>query len=627
MTAGVLTVEGLCVEAGGALVTEDVSFRLEAGEMLGLVGESGCGKTITALSIMRLLQAPAVRIRAGRIVFEGEDLTAMEEAALGRVRGRRIGMIFQEPMTSLNPVFTIGAQIAEPLIVHEGATRQAARARAAALLDLVGIPAAARQLDRFPHQLSGGQRQRVMIAIALACHPRLLIADEPTTALDVTVQAQNPGPDRPVAPRARHGLPVDHPRSGRGRRGLRPRGRDVRGSHRRAGPGRGPVRSAAPSLHARVDRHHPRAQSAGQRAARDRRRRAATRHARERLRLRRALRGAGARMRERTAGIGWRGRAPPCVLESRMSALLEVRGLSKDYAGAGRPVRAVDDVSFELAPGESLGIVGESGCGKTTLGRMLARLIEPTRGAIVLDGQDITRLSGSKLKRARRDIQMVFQDPFGSLNPRHGVGRIVAEPLVVHGLGDRERRVTTLLAMVGLPADSPTRYPHEFSGGQRQRIAIARALALSPRLLIADEPVSALDVSIQSQIINLIAELRRSLGLTLVFISHDLSVVRHVCDRIAVMYFGRLVEIGPAAQVFDAPAHPYTRALLSSVPRVPGGHARERIVLEGELPDPQDPPAGCAFHTRCPHAFARCRVAAPSLAPRGNGALSACHLE
>ena len=313
-----------------------------------------------------------------------------------------------------------------------------------------------------------------------------------------------------------------------------------------------------------------------------------------------------------------------------MSALLDVRGLSKHFAGAGgRTLRALEDVSFSLARGEVLGIVGESGCGKTTLGRAVLRLVEPTAGEVRFEGDDLLKLPAGAMKARRRDLQIVFQDPFGSLNPRHKVRTLIGEPLVVHGEGGVRERVAEMLALVGLPPDAGDRYPHEFSGGQRQRIAIARALSLSPKLLVADEPVSALDVSIQSQIINLIADLRRRLSLSMLFISHDLSVIRHVSDRIAVMYLGRIVEIGAAEDIFARPSHPYTQALLSAVPVRPGEARRERIVLEGDLPDPSDPPPGCAFHGRCRHVMPRCAQERPVLAARavdGGSRDVACHL-
>jgi oligopeptide/dipeptide ABC transporter ATP-binding protein len=317
-------------------------------------------------------------------------------------------------------------------------------------------------------------------------------------------------------------------------------------------------------------------------------------------------------------------------------SLLELRHLSKTYPGQnGAVVQAVSDVSLSIEPGEVLGVVGESGCGKSTLGRSLLRLIEPSGGEILFEGKNLTGLSQASMKPVRRDLQIIFQDPFGSLNPRHTVGGIIGEPLVVHRVGTREerqKRVAELLRLVGLPEDADKRYPHEFSGGQRQRIAIARALALNPKLLVADEAVSALDVSIQSQIINLIADLQRRLNLSIMFISHDLSVIRHVSDRIAVMYLGRIVEIGPSEEIMEAPKHPYTQALLSAIPR-PGVARRQRVVLQGELPDPANPPTGCAFHTRCPMVMDICHTARPVLArPKAEtvepGSMSevACHL-
>jgi len=311
-----------------------------------------------------------------------------------------------------------------------------------------------------------------------------------------------------------------------------------------------------------------------------------------------------------------------------MSALLEVDGLVKTYVDRrGRRVRAVDGVSFTLATGEVLGIVGESGCGKTTLGRTAMRLLAPDAGAIRFEGTDIAKLGPRALKPFRRGMQMIFQDPFGSLNPRHKIGTIVGEPLAVHGVGGARARVGELLDLVGLGAVAASRFPHEFSGGQRQRIAIARALALSPKLIVADEPVSALDVSIQSQIINLIVDLRARLGLSMLFVSHDLSVVRHVCDRVAVMYLGKIVEMGPTERIFAAPRHPYTQALLSAIPRPPGSTAptRPRIVLQGEIPDPADPPPGCRFHRRCPRASALCAQTEPQSLAVSQGGSVACH--
>jgi oligopeptide/dipeptide ABC transporter ATP-binding protein len=316
-----------------------------------------------------------------------------------------------------------------------------------------------------------------------------------------------------------------------------------------------------------------------------------------------------------------------------MNPILDIRGLSKTYPGpAGAAVKALDHVSLTLDRGEVLGIVGESGCGKSTLGRALLRLVEPNDGQVFFEGEDLVALPPAGLKRRRRDLQIIFQDPYGSLNPRHTIGTIIREPLDVHGIGtraSRAARVQELIALVGLPEGAAERYPHEFSGGQRQRISIARALALNPKLIVADEPVSALDVSIQSQVINLIVELKERFSLSMLFISHDLSVIRHVSDRIAVMYLGRIVETGPAEAIMEKPLHPYTRALLSAIPRPQAERRRQRTVLKGELPDPANPPAGCAFHTRCPNVMAHCSRERPALVNRREGEIvreTACHL-
>jgi peptide/nickel transport system ATP-binding protein len=417
----------------------------------------------------------------------------------------------------------------QPLMIHRGLSRSAARKRAIELLDLVGIPAPDDAVDRYPHQMSGGQRQRVMIASAIACEPKLLIADEPTTALDVTVQAQVLALIADLRKKMglaclliTHDLGVVNAVCDRAY---------VMQAGRIVEEGSLPALFTAPK------------------------------HDYTRALLRANL------------ATGAPAAAKPVAVETA-APLLQVETLTKLFGDtSGHKVIATDNVSFDLHAGEVLGIVGESGSGKTTLARMIMRLVDPTFGRILLNGEDFAALRGSALKAARRNIQMVFQDPYSSLNPRHKIGEVIAEPLRVHGLGDSawiDARVLALLEMVGLPADAVSRYPHEFSGGQRQRIAIARAIAVEPKLIVADEPVSSLDVSIQSQILKLIAELRARLGLSMIFISHDLGVVRHVSDRIAVMKDGAIVEIGSAADVFDRPQHAYTRALLASIPKLPG---------------------------------------------------------
>lgn len=527
--APVLAVEGLSLATRAGLLTENVSLSIAPGEMVGLVGESGSGKSITALAVLRLLPEQ-IRIASGRILFAGHDLATAPMHEVRAVRGNSMGMVFQEPLASLNPVFTCGDEIMQPLRLHRGLSRSAARKRAVELLDLVGIADSDDAIDRYPHQMSGGQRQRVMIASAIACEPQLLIADEPTTALDVTVQAQVLA----LINRLRremglacllitHDLGVVNAVCDRAY---------VMHAGRIVEEGPLPALFTAPSDD----------------------------YTRELL----------------SASLG--GSVPRVVSAATADAtpLLRVETLTRVYKGASdHKIVAVDNVSLDVGRGEVLGIVGESGSGKTTLARMIMHLVEPTFGRVLIEGEDFAALRGTALKAARRNIQMVFQDPYSSLNPRHKVRDIIAEPLVVHGAGDAawiDARVKSLLEMVGLPTESGTRYPHEFSGGQRQRIAIARAIALEPKLIVADEPVSSLDVSIQAQIVRLLAELRARLGLSMIFISHDLGVVRHVSDRIAVMKNGVVVETGAAADVFERPQHAYTRALLAAIPKLPGVH-------------------------------------------------------
>ena len=568
-------------------VVRDVSLTIRRGETLGLVGESGSGKTLTALSVLRLVP-PQARVQ-GSIRLDGEDLLALPETALRQVRGGRIGVVFQEPMTSLNPTYTIGFQIAEAVRAHRRASRREALDEAVRLLDMVALPDARRRLRDYPHQLSGGQRQRVMIAMALASRPDLLLADEPTTALDVTLQAQI----LELLQRLQrelglavllitHDLAVV-----------------AETCDRVAVMSDGQLVEEADAADLFRAPAHPYTQ---------------------------ALLAAVPRL----GRVPARGALPPAGdTGERGEALVEIQRLRKEYPvrrGLFQrrlgTVRALDGVDLDVRRGECLALVGESGSGKTTLGRCMVRLVEPTSGRVRFDGEDLTALAPRGLRRRRRRFQMVFQDPYGSLDPRQRVGEIVAEPLAVHGVQGRQerrhrrqrrQRVEELLDQVGLPAVMAERFPHELSGGQRQRVGIARALAPGPDLLVADEPISALDVTVRAQILDLLAGLRQRLGLTLVLIAHDLAAVEQVADRVAVMYLGRVVELGSREAVFARPLHPYTASLLSAVPVPEPGRRRDRIVLSGEPPSPLAPPAGCPFHTRCPIARPRCAAETPPL--------------
>jgi peptide/nickel transport system ATP-binding protein len=606
---------------------------------------------------MRLLARPAGRVVGGRILFQGRNLLELSEDEMRAIRGRDIAMIFQEPMTSLNPVLTIGFQIMEPLLIHMQMAQQAARARAVELLKLVGIPDPERRLDQYPHQFSGGMRQRVMIAIGLACNPRLLIADEPTTALDVTIQAQilklmkdlsrdlgialviithNLGIVARYADRvnvmyaarlAEQGTAPDvfaqplHPYTAGLLRSVprldQPRGRKLE-----------TIEGLPPNL---LDpppgcRFAPRC-PAKQEACLARLPELAPVAPR---RYSACVRAADL-MRLGPTGLGLQSASlEPPVAKSvdRATPLLAVRGLKtyfevatgfKALAAQQAVVRAVDDLSFDIYRGETVGLVGESGCGKTTVGRTLLRLERATAGEVTFGGMNVLGAQGDELKRYRRQIQVIFQDPYSSLNPRMTIGEIVAEPMVVYRLmPDRKAaraKVAELLTQVGLFEYMIERYPHELSGGQRQRVGIARALAMQPSFIVCDEPVSALDVSIQAQIINLLEDLQQKFGLTYLFIAHDLAVVRHISDRVIVMYLGRVMEIADRDTLYAEPLHPYTRALLDAVP-IPNPAleaGREHRVLGGEVPSPLNPPRGCVFHTRCPAANDECKAAVPQL--------------
>ena len=634
---------------GEVHAVRNLSFDLDRGETLGVVGESGSGKSQTVLSLMGLL---ADNGRAsGTALFDGEDLLGLSVGELRRIRGRRISMIFQDPMTSLNPYLTIAEQMVQVVREHDRTTRKEARERCLEMLEAVKIPDAGARLDCYPHELSGGMRQRVMIAASLLLDPQILVADEPTTALDVTVQAQILELMKDLNRRLgaaiiliTHDLGVIAGLCERvlvmhdGESKEQGNVRDV--FYRPRHPYTKALLKAVPRLDAeRVERLAP---AAGAQAPR-------TDSAADVKGLRgdsavgtqepRADSVPRAQRPQADSPADVQGTSTTGVSSSSAddSSLLSVDDLKVHFPvrtggwlGGKRPLRAVDGVDLRLRPGETLGIVGESGCGKSTLARAILRLVPPTAGNVWLLGRSVGGLDKRALRKMRRDAQVIFQDPLASLNPRMTVGNIVSEPLWTHfpELGAEEVRaqVADVLRRVGLSGRELNRYPHEFSGGQCQRIGIARALVLKPKVIICDEPVSALDVSIQAQIINLLMDLQGEFGLALIFIAHDLAVVRHISHRIMVMYLGRIVEVASRQALYEAPLHPYTRALISAVP-IPDPdkeRARDRELLPGDLPSPIDPPSGCRFRTRCRFAEERCRMEAPVLRPL-QASLVACH--
>ncbi|MFE8697237.1 ABC transporter ATP-binding protein [Cytobacillus sp. FJAT-53684] len=508
-----------------------VSFEVKKGETLGIVGESGSGKSVTARSIMRLLPSPPSYLKEGEITFLGDNLADKTENEMEGIRGRDIGMIFQDPMTSLNPTIRIGKQIAESLMKHQKLSKKEAKKQAIDILKLVGIRNSEVRYHQYPHEFSGGMRQRVMIAIALACRPTLLIADEPTTALDVTIQAQILNLMKDMQERfgtsiilITHDLGV------------------VAGMcDRVAVMKKGEIVETGTTEEIFESPKHPYT-----------------------MKLLRALPRLDEKKKQKPA---------PFILPGTdlNRPFLEVKSLRQHFdMGKGNVLKAVDDISFHIRAGETLGLVGESGSGKSTTGRAILRLHEPTGGDILYQGMPVNRLSKSEMKMMRRHMQMIFQDPYASLNPRFKVLDIIGQALDVHKLSsskeERKRRVEELLEMVGLEASHAERYPHEFSGGQRQRIGIARALAVEPKFIVCDEPLSALDVSIQSQVVTLLEDLQHRLGLTYLFIAHDLSMVKHISDRVAVMYAGKIVELAESEELYANPQHAYTKSLLSAIP-------------------------------------------------------------
>ncbi len=664
-----LDVQGLSVAFGpegrAVYAVNDVSFQLAEGESLAIVGESGSGKSVTMQTLMCLIRKPPGRVTSGRALFRGRDLLAMPDSELRQIRGRDIAMIFQDPMSSLNPVLTIGLQLTEALREHQGLSEREAERQALDMLNLVGIANAALRMQAFPHQFSGGQLQRIGIAMALVCKPSILIADEPTTALDVTIQAQivelvarlqkelgmaiiwishdlslvagfvervavmYAGSIVETAPVERLFAAPTHPYT----IGLLNSIPSLTAANTRLVPIKGapPNVTLAPTFCAFAPRcDHSVARC---REAKPVLEPVVSGHAAACWRWR-ELQGFPRAPESVMATARASGAAPnePLLTVAGLKVHFPIRrGVLRRQVGA---VRAVDGVSFEVLRGETLALVGESGCGKSTTGRAVLGLERPSEGEILFEGRDYADATSERLKERRRDMQMVFQNPFGSLNPRMTVGRIIGEGLRAQKIGtrtSREARVSDLLALVGLREALRDRYPFELSGGQRQRVGIARALAGSPKFIIADEPISALDVSIQAQIVNLLDDLKARLGLTYLFIGHDLSMIRYLSDRVAVMYLGRIVETGTTASVFGTPLHPYTRALLSAIP-VPdpkAGGTRRRIVLGGGVPDPSKPPAGCHFHPRCPKASEICAQVAPEPRDFGSSAsgqhLVTCH--
>jgi peptide/nickel transport system ATP-binding protein len=645
---------------GTVRAVEDLSYQVYPGEMVAIVGESGSGKSVSALAIMQLLPAGTARIPKGSVRFDGRELLQLSDEEMRRIRGREIAMIFQEPMTSLNPVLRIGLQIMEPLTIHLGMDDAAARARAIELLTLVGITDPESRLNQYPHQLSGGMRQRVMIAIGLSCNPKLLIADEPTTALDVTIQAQilelmkdlsrrlgiaviiithNLGIVARYADRVNVMYAARLVESGTAERvfarPLHPYARGLLTAVPRLDRGRAAklstIDGAPPNLLAPPSgcRFRPRCRFAIEKCLTnppleegEPGHLAACHRISEIDALDPPL--------ARAAGV-----TKPGTDGHDASPILDIRHAKKyfpvrmGFLRRSKLVRAVDDVTINIRAGETLGLVGESGCGKSTLGRLVLRLDDPTAGEIRFEDVDVAGLDREAMIAVRKKMQVIFQDPYSSLNPRMTVGQIIAEPIRVHAILPRPQiadRVAELLQVVGLFPYMALRYPHELSGGQRQRVGIARALAVNPRVIVCDEAVSALDVSIQGQVINLLEDLQQKLGLTYLFIAHDLAVVRHISTKVAVMYLGRIVEYAAADELFANPKHPYTRALLAAAP-VPDPvieRTRPRTIIKGELPSPLNPPKGCVFHPRCPLATEECRKAVPAERELASGHSVAC---
>lgn len=639
------------IRSGVVRALSGVDLHVNPGETLGIVGESGSGKTMTALSLMGLLPQGG-KVSSGSIILDGQDLTQLPLKEKRKLRGTKVGMIFQDPLTSLNPTMKIGLQVCEPLRVHEGLSKKEALERAVEILKRVGMPRPEVVINNYPHQLSGGMRQRVMIAMALVCKPRILIADEPTTALDVTTQMQILDLIDELRDEYKMGVILITHDLG------------VVAGHtdRVAVMYAGRIVETAPTKTLFTEPKH-RYTSSLMAALPERALAAGTKLF--------SIPGAPPSLTNLPVGCRFAARClwatdecragypdlrgdethtfscfhpvqegdeSPAVLQGKLDSnktdgaaadvpqishetLLDVKEASREYESAGSGffkrekgvVSAVDRVSITVKKGETYGLVGESGCGKSTVGRLIAGLEPPSGGAIELDGRDLATLKGRDAVRIHRDVQMMFQDSYAAMDPRMRIDQILAEPMSIQKTGNARQiaeRIMEILEQVGLTEEILDRYPHEFSGGQLQRIGFARSLTLAPDLIVADEPVSALDVSVQAQVLNLMKDLQQELGLSYLFISHDLAVVQYMADRIGVMYLGRIVEEGPASEVVKNPKHPYTKALIDSIP-VPDPefkHDENAIKLTGEPPSAVNPPEGCRFRPRCPFAGEECKV-------------------
>lgn len=645
-----LQVRDLTIRIGATAIVERVSFSIAERQTFALLGESGCGKSMTALALMRLLPSVA-KVTGGAVELEKTDLLRLPEYAMRRVRGADIAMVFQEPMVSLNPVMRVGQQIVEVLACHAVVPPAQQRAEAVRLLQAVGIPEPEHRLDAYPFELSGGMKQRVMIAMALAGSPRLLVADEPTTALDVTIQKQVLDLLRQLQQQRGMGMLLITHDLGvvaemADQVGVMYAGELVEVASRAtlfANP-QHPYTQALFAAQPSPERREESLQALPGMVSRPpqgcrlapRCPKVEARCRVEAPQLRELADGHAVRCHFAGAPVARQtGSAVPVVAAA--APVLEVRDLAVHFPirsgllqRVSGHVKAVDGVSLAIARGKTVALVGESGCGKTTVGRAILQLLKATAGSIRFAGQELTGLDRRAMRPYRQAIQVIFQDPYSSLNPRMRVADILEEGMLALGVGktaaERQQTVLRLLEQVGLPAEAAERYPHEFSGGQRQRIAIARALAVRPQIIICDEPTSALDVSVQAQILNLLRQLQQEQGLGYLFISHNLAVVSYLADEVAVMYLGRIVESGPVQQIMQAPAHPYTQLLLSAAPSLEGGGKPSVIPVKGELPSPIHPPAGCHFHPRCPRAMAECSASYPVATVLAGGQVVRCHL-